>query len=317
MPSSEYLTSDTGDAVQASSRPCWRFLRTRSARPAMVTGFAEVSGRAGGNGIDHVRLDAPDVRLADEGGALRPDPRLIFGGELLDGAAVSASEHHRPPVVRRPKRMVASFGLDLALGHAGSVEECAERVRLADAIPRTIWTNQIRSHTLDSIPENAVDRFPEPWAPGRNRDQTAGPREPDERSRGARRIGDEENAEHADHDVEAGLRQPEIEQVATPELGVCEAATLRFRACQGEQLIGEIDAEHGALRADLLGCRNRRRATPAAHGQDAGVRGEAQPLDRPLPETIPERVRRIVVEIRGGVVCRRRLLLCLEGHRRP
>ena len=37
MPSIEYLTSEFGDAAQASDMPCLRFLRTRLARPVAVS----------------------------------------------------------------------------------------------------------------------------------------------------------------------------------------------------------------------------------------------------------------------------------------
>jgi hypothetical protein len=42
MPSSEYWTSETGDALQASARPFSRFRLTRRARPFAAGGVLEV-----------------------------------------------------------------------------------------------------------------------------------------------------------------------------------------------------------------------------------------------------------------------------------
>jgi hypothetical protein len=57
-------------------------------------------------------------------------------------------------------------------------------------------------------------------------------------------VGYEEDAEHADHCVELGLRESEIKHVACAKVEVLEAALLRLSPRKFEQVLGQIHAEN-------------------------------------------------------------------------
>src|SRR6185503_13705031 len=73
-----------------------------------------------------------------------------------------------------------------------------------------------------------------------------------------------------------------------------------------EQVLREVDAEHRSLRPDGLYRGDRGGAAAAADVEHAIAGPQAEPVDGTTPEASPERVRGIVVGVRGRIVRGRR-----------
>src|SRR5215470_6461531 len=215
------------------------------------------------DGVHDVRLHRGNAGGANIVQICRANPLAIACIELLERAAITRAEDSRPPRLRRRHRVFAGFGNNLRLLDTSVAEQSAKRRRIADAIPGIEPFVKIRPDLSNGIPEGRGRRFKEMRAPGRDGELPTGTHDIPEGAHGSRHVGDEENAEHADHGIEARSRQPEIQHVAAAEFDIAQPSTDRLRPRQLEHVLREIDAENRALGPDLLRGYERGGSAPA------------------------------------------------------
>jgi len=88
----------------------------------------------------------------------------------------------------------------------GVGEKGAQRLRLGDAVPRVEATVEVGLLFADGIPEGGAHGFDEARAPGGDGEGAAGGDEAPELADGGGDVRYEEDAEDADHGIEAGFR---------------------------------------------------------------------------------------------------------------
>ncbi len=87
-----------------------------------------------------------------------------------------------------------------------------------------------------------------------------------------------------------------------PEIDIVEALHARVRLAEVDQPFRQIDGDDASLRPDSLGGRQSRPAASAANIEDRLTLTQAEALDGPPPEAMPERADGMVKVIRRSVV---------------
>ncbi len=115
-------------------------------------------------------------------------------------------------------------------------------------------------------------------------------------------VGNEEDAEHADHSVKDFRGRIQGLKVGVKKFNIREATFVYFPARQFQEIFCQVDAENAARRADDFGSGNGGSAAPAADIEDVGAWGERDLRHGAAADTVPESERRGIEGIGGGVV---------------